>query len=102
MILDFDYESARMSAVEDWKIDVEREKFDKEFDEKQRPPSQTRLGGADKNLSAIPEEGKEENKLHTFDGEHIDASQQQPSGIYEPGKGEFDDFDSLSIDDKIK
>ena len=29
LILDFDYESAQDSAVEDWKIDIERETFDK-------------------------------------------------------------------------
>eukprot|EP00347_Sterkiella_histriomuscorum_P022188 403331364 len=29
LILDFDFESARESAVEDWKIDIERESFDK-------------------------------------------------------------------------
>lgn len=28
LILDFDYESAYESALEDWKIDIERETFD--------------------------------------------------------------------------
>jgi hypothetical protein len=36
LILDFDYEAAAASAFEDWKIDIEREKFDKEFEEKHR------------------------------------------------------------------
>ena len=35
LILDFDHEAAVASAYEDWKIDIEREKFDKEFEEKQ-------------------------------------------------------------------
>jgi hypothetical protein len=30
LILDFDYESAKQSALEDWKIDVERELIDKQ------------------------------------------------------------------------
>lgn len=34
LILDFDYDSAAASAFEDWKIDIEREKFDKEFEDK--------------------------------------------------------------------
>lgn len=34
LILDFDYEAAANSAFEDWKIDIEREKFDKEYEEK--------------------------------------------------------------------
>ena len=29
LILDFDYKSAQESALEDWKIDIERETFDK-------------------------------------------------------------------------
>jgi hypothetical protein len=42
LILDFDYDAAANSAFEDWKIDIEREKFDKEFEEKQNEiPSQT-------------------------------------------------------------
>ena len=36
LILDFDFDAAAASAFEDWKIDVEREKFDKEFEEKQK------------------------------------------------------------------
>lgn len=47
LILDFDYDAAAASAFEDWKIDIEREKFDKEFEQKQKgtqndPPDQTR------------------------------------------------------------
>lgn len=30
LILDFDFESAKQSALEDWKIDVERELIDKQ------------------------------------------------------------------------
>lgn len=30
LILDFDYESAKQSALEDWKIDMERELIDKQ------------------------------------------------------------------------
>lgn len=29
LILDFDFQSAQESAIEDWKIDIERESFDK-------------------------------------------------------------------------
>lgn len=36
LILDFDFDAAAASAFEDWKIDVEREKFDKEFEDKQK------------------------------------------------------------------
>lgn len=36
LILDFDQEAALASAYEDWKIDVEREKYDKEFEDKQK------------------------------------------------------------------
>ena len=36
LILDFDFDAASISAFEDWKIDIEREKFDKEFEQKQR------------------------------------------------------------------
>jgi len=41
LILDFDYESAATSAFEDWKIDIEREKFDKEYDVQKQSPDQT-------------------------------------------------------------
>lgn len=34
LILDFNLEAASASALEDWKIDIEREKFDKEFENK--------------------------------------------------------------------
>ncbi|CAI2376110.1 unnamed protein product [Moneuplotes crassus] len=36
LILDFDYDAAASSAFEDWKIDIEREKFDQEFESKKK------------------------------------------------------------------
>ena len=39
LILDFDYDAAASSAFEDWKIDIEREKFDKEFEQKKEEES---------------------------------------------------------------
>ena len=53
MILDFDFESAQESAIEDWKIDIERELIEKgnleEGIDGQGPNVDRKKNGASKN-----------------------------------------------------